>query len=85
MPPVSGPSRPRREQVGARRLQIAGDLGQRGFGIREPQIDLVAGIEQRCADRYIAEQRLDGEGIEAALQLLPPSRMILSLGGRPVL
>ena len=46
-------------------------FGKRGFGILEPQIDLVAGIEERGTDRdVLAKHRFDGEGIEAALQFL---------------
>src|SRR3546814_9621756 len=51
-------------------LQIAGDLGERCFRVAELEVDLIARKEQRCTDRHVvAKKGLDGEGIEAALQL----------------
>ena len=63
------PRAPRRRQGDWRRgAQIGGDFHQGAFGIFELQVDLLARIEQRGADRdIIAQQRLHGESIEAAL------------------
>ena len=58
-------------EVGAGGLQVAGESAERGIGVVEPQVPLLARIKQRRRDGHsVAQQRLDGESIEAALQLL---------------
>ena len=49
------------------------ERSERGTGVVEPQVPLLARIEERRFDSHlVAQQRLDGEGIEAALQLPAP-------------
>ena len=62
-------------------LQIAGDLGERRFRVAELEVDLIARKEQRCTDRHVvAKEGLDGEGIEAALQLAATIETDIVLG-----
>ena len=44
---------------------------ERGVGVVEPQVPVLARIEERRGDGHaVAEERPDGEGVEAALKLL---------------
>jgi hypothetical protein len=71
---VAARVRPRRRRAAGeadpRRAEIARDLREHGFRVIELEVDGLARVEQRGADRdVIAQERLHSESIEATLKL----------------
>ena len=56
-------------KAGTRRAEISADVGQQSVGVIKAQLALFAREQKRSVDRHVlAQERFDGERVEAALE-----------------